>query len=195
MIKREKIKIPTYEVGKPEELPMFFERRNYQGASGKVYPLPFSSAISDQKSDKEYDAYILENKYIRATLLPEIGGKVHSILDKTNFIMQSGFKRVLVDFSKTKVNRSQIKAVSTSMVKAQPLPDVSRFNWKDGFYDPQQIEEFKAANERAAERASAKAAGRSGGRPNGGGYGRPNAGNAGRSGGRRPYKPGRKGGR
>ena len=84
MIKREKIKIPTYEVGKPEELPMFFERRNYQGASGKVYPLPFSSAISDQKSNKEYDAYILENKYIRATLLPEIGGKVHSILDKTN---------------------------------------------------------------------------------------------------------------
>ena len=84
MIKREKIKIPTYEVGKLEELPMFFERRNYQGASGKVYPLPFSSAISDQKSDKEYDAYILENKYIKATLLPEIGGKVHSILDKTN---------------------------------------------------------------------------------------------------------------
>mgnify|MGYP002515367977 FL=1 len=84
MIKHVKISIPTYEVGKPEELPMFFERRNYQGASGKVYPLPFSSAISDQKTDKEYDAYIIENKYIKATLLPEIGGKIHSILDKTN---------------------------------------------------------------------------------------------------------------
>ena len=84
MIKHLKINIPTYEVGKPEELPMFFERRNYQGASGKVYPLPFTSAISDTKVDKEYDAYVLENKYIKATLLPEIGGKVHSILDKTN---------------------------------------------------------------------------------------------------------------
>ena len=142
--------------------------------------------------DKEGKTFKVNSTQDGSFVMPE---EPFSILDKTNFIMQSGFKRVLVDFSKTKVNRSQIKAVSTSMVKAQPLPDVSRFNWKDGFYDPQQIEEFKAANERAAERASAKAAGRSGGRPNGGGYGRPNAGNAGRSGGRRPYKPGRKGGR
>ena len=142
--------------------------------------------------DKEGKTFKVNSTQDGSFVMPE---EPFSILDKTNFIMQSGFKRVLVDFSKTKVNRSQIKAVSTSMVKAQPLPDVSRFNWKDGFYDPQQIEEFKAANERVAERASAKAAGRSGGRPNGGGYGRPNAGNAGRSGGRRPYKPGRKGGR
>lgn len=77
-----------------------------------------------------------------------------SIVDKVNFINQAGFKRVLIDFSKTKVNRSQIKAISTSMIKAQPLPDVSRFNWKDGFYSPEKIEEFKAANERAALNAS-----------------------------------------
>lgn len=84
MIKHLKINIPTYEVGASEELPMFFERRNYQGASGKIYPLPFTSTISDEKTNKEYDAYELENKYIKVTLLPEIGGKVHSILDKTN---------------------------------------------------------------------------------------------------------------
>ena len=32
--------IPTYEVGSPEKNPMFFEKRVYQGSSGKVYPLP-----------------------------------------------------------------------------------------------------------------------------------------------------------
>ena len=84
MIKHLEITIPTYEVGSSEELPMFFERRNYQGASGKIYPLPFTASISDEKKDKKYDAYVLENKYIKATLLPEIGGKIHSILDKTN---------------------------------------------------------------------------------------------------------------
>jgi putative protease len=62
-----------------------------------------------------------------------------------------------VDFSKTKVSRSQIKAVSTSMIKGQPLNGVSRFNWKDGFYNPEKIEEYKAANERAAA-AKAKGA-------------------------------------
>ena len=38
----------------------------------------------------------------------------------------------------------------TSIMKNQVLPDVSRFNWKNGFYSPQKIEEYKASNERAA---------------------------------------------
>ena len=38
-----KITIPTYPIGKPEPLPLFFEKRPYQGASGKVYPIPYVS--------------------------------------------------------------------------------------------------------------------------------------------------------
>ena len=76
-----------------------------------------------------------------------------AITDKVDFITSSGFKRLLIDFSKTKVSKSQIKAVTTSMMKKIPLPEVSRFNWKDGFYSPQQIEEYKAANERAGAMA------------------------------------------
>ena len=78
-----------------------------------------------------------------------------AITDKTDFITSSGFKRLLIDFSKTKVSRSQIKAITTSMIKGQPLPGVSRFNWKDGFYSPQQMEEYRLSNERAAERKAA----------------------------------------
>ena len=40
------------------------------------------------------------------------------------------------------------------MSKSLPLPDVSRFNWKDGFYSPQQIEEYKLQNERAKSNSS-----------------------------------------
>ena len=96
--------------------------------------------------DKEEKVFKVNSTADGSFVMPE---EPFSIVDKMNFISASGFKRFLIDFSKTKVSRSQIKAISSSMIKGQPLPDVSRFNWKDGFYSPQQIEEYKAANERS----------------------------------------------
>ncbi len=97
--------------------------------------------------DKESSTFKVNSTKDGSYVMPE---EPFSIVDKSNFITSSGFKRLLIDFSKTKVSRSQIKAITTSMIKGQPLPDVSRFNWKDGFYSPQQMEEYKAAAERAA---------------------------------------------
>lgn len=37
---REKVVIPTYETGKAEKVPVFLEKRVYQGSSGRVYPYP-----------------------------------------------------------------------------------------------------------------------------------------------------------
>ena len=39
--------IPTYDVGKEEKNPMFFEKRVYQGSSGRVYPNPVIEKIED----------------------------------------------------------------------------------------------------------------------------------------------------
>ena len=44
--------IPTYEVGKPDKNPMFFEKRVYQGSCGKVYPVPFIDKVFDERKDK-----------------------------------------------------------------------------------------------------------------------------------------------
>ena len=82
--KRQKITIPTYPIGNPEPLPLFLEKRPYQGASGKVYPIPYVFELSDNKVDRDYDGYVLENKYIKVELLPELGGKIHSAYDKTS---------------------------------------------------------------------------------------------------------------
>lgn len=101
--------------------------------------------------DKEETVFKVNSTPDGSFVMPE---QPFSILDKVNFITSSGFKKVLIDFSKTKVTRGQIKAITTSMAKSQPLPDVSRFNWKDGFYNPQQLEEYKAAAERAAIKKS-----------------------------------------
>ena len=82
--KFEDLVIPTYKPGTCESLPMFFEKKPYQGASGHLYPIPFTSDISDKKQDVTYHAAVLENEYIKLEILPEIGGKIQRALDKTN---------------------------------------------------------------------------------------------------------------
>ena len=96
--------------------------------------------------DKEGSIFKVNSTKDGSFVMPE---EPFSILDKIEHISSAGFKRFLIDFSKTKVSKNQIKAINTSMSKALPLPDVSRFNWKDGFYSPQQIEEYKLQNERS----------------------------------------------
>ena len=79
-----------------------------------------------------------------------------SIVDKVETLNSSGFKRILLDFSRTRVTRQELKAITNSMLKKQAVSETSRFNWKDGFYNPEKIEIYKAMNEKAE---AAKAAG------------------------------------
>lgn len=79
---KEKVTIPTYEVGRPEKNPVFLEKRVYQGSSGVVYPYPVIESISDVKTDREWDAVYLENEYIKVMILPELGGRVQMAYDK-----------------------------------------------------------------------------------------------------------------
>lgn len=44
--------LPKYELGKPEINPVIFEKRVYQGSSGKVYPVSFIDKVFDQKMEK-----------------------------------------------------------------------------------------------------------------------------------------------
>lgn len=81
---KENINIPTYGVGKENKNPMFFENRTYQASSGKVYPYPIIDTLTNKKSDKNYIGIYLENEYIKVLILPEIGGKIHQAIDKTN---------------------------------------------------------------------------------------------------------------
>jgi tetratricopeptide (TPR) repeat protein len=92
--------IPTYPPMPAETLPMFLGKRVYQGSSGKVYPLPFVDRISEKKVDRAWEAVHLENEYVRLMILPELGGRIHVGLDKTNgydfFYRQNVIKPALV---------------------------------------------------------------------------------------------------
>ncbi|MCR5823836.1 MAG: DUF5107 domain-containing protein [Lachnospiraceae bacterium] len=83
-VRREKVQIPTYRIAEPEKSPVFLEKRAYQGSTGRVYPLPVTEKIYDEKEMKEYNAIILENDYLYVMVLPELGGRIQRALDKTN---------------------------------------------------------------------------------------------------------------
>jgi hypothetical protein len=96
----EPVAIPTYPVPAAGRNPMFLETRVYQGSSGRVYPNPVIDHLSDRRVERAWAAVHLENEYLRLMVLPEIGGRIHVGLDRTNgydfFYRQNVIKPALV---------------------------------------------------------------------------------------------------
>lgn len=79
---REPVTIHSYAAGEPDRYPMFFDRRVYQGSSGRVYPIPFIDQVDAEGAPRSWDAVHLENRWIRLMVLPELGGRIHVGFDK-----------------------------------------------------------------------------------------------------------------
>ncbi len=79
---KEKMIIPTYEVGKPEKYPLFLEKRVYQGSSGVVYPNAVIEQVSNEKVDKEWEVVFIENYYLKIMVMPALGGRIQMAYDK-----------------------------------------------------------------------------------------------------------------
>ena len=62
-MKREQRLLPTYEPAAPNELPFFLEKKAYQGATGRVYPIPYTDRLSNEPVEKPYDMTTLSNEY------------------------------------------------------------------------------------------------------------------------------------
>ena len=78
-----KIHIPVYPVGEPEKLPVYAENRVHQRTSGNPYPNAVTANVrAGDKKEEDIRAVVIENDYIRVTILPEYGGRVFSAEDK-----------------------------------------------------------------------------------------------------------------
>ena len=77
----EPLNIPTYQLNAPNPYPALldWQRRKWR----PVYPYPFLDSLGTQKTDKAWKAVYLENEYLKVTVLPELGGHVYQIFDKT----------------------------------------------------------------------------------------------------------------
>jgi tetratricopeptide (TPR) repeat protein len=73
--------IPTYELNPPNPYPALldWQRRKWR----PVYPYPFLDSLGTQRTNKSWKAVYLENEYLKVTVLPELGGHVYQIFDKT----------------------------------------------------------------------------------------------------------------
>jgi hypothetical protein len=78
------ITIPTYMVDAPNPMPRFYEGRAHQGVKRRMYPYPMNDNMTGKKEDKEYHIIYLENEYIKVGIMPGLGGRIYSAVDKTN---------------------------------------------------------------------------------------------------------------
>src|SRR5215213_6093867 len=75
------LSIPTYELGAPDPNPALLDwnRRKWR----PVYPYPMMDTLTSRRVEQSYKAVYLENEYLKVTVLPELGGHVYAIFDKT----------------------------------------------------------------------------------------------------------------
>ena len=58
-------------------------RRSGAAHGAIIYPYVMQDHLSRTKADRTYKAVFLENEYLKVTCLPELGGRLHSVFDKT----------------------------------------------------------------------------------------------------------------
>lgn len=72
--RRETVTIPTWIVGPADPAPPVRRAWGYW----RIHPYPMLDDITDEQEDRQYSALILENRYYRVTVLPEIGGHLYA---------------------------------------------------------------------------------------------------------------------
>lgn len=72
------ITLPTYAIYGADVNPKFYE---FEGTI--IYPYTMQDDLGEEKTNRTYKALFLENEYLKVTCLPQIGGRIHSVLDKT----------------------------------------------------------------------------------------------------------------
>jgi len=72
---QEPLTLPTYGVREPEIMPDWGTYR---------YPYAMMDRLTNEKGTRTYNALYVENEYVKALVLPELGGRLHGAQDKTN---------------------------------------------------------------------------------------------------------------
>ena len=84
VVTQDSITIPTYLVDPPNPMPRFYEGRAHQGVQRRMYPYPMNDNMTKVKEDRNYHIIYLENEYIKIGIMPQLGGRIYSAVDKSN---------------------------------------------------------------------------------------------------------------
>lgn len=77
-IYEDKLTLPTYRIKDPNPNPVF---RSQYGVA-HIYPYTLLDDIASTPEAHTYRLLVLENRYLRVQVLPELGGRVYSVFDK-----------------------------------------------------------------------------------------------------------------
>jgi putative protease len=90
-------------------------------------------AVYDFKSftDNRDEQFSLVCERESSLVIPE---KPFSITDKIPFLKEAGFRRFIIDLSGPPLKKNDYKDLMRAVESGAPLPRMSRFNWKDGFF-------------------------------------------------------------
>lgn len=110
-------------------------------------------------SDKQGISFKVNSTPDGSFVMPDLP---FSIIEKASQLKNAGWERQLLDFTKTKVGKGDIKNLQNFMSRHEHISDSSKFNWKDGFFDQEKIDAYQAAAERRENEArfNPKAAGK-----------------------------------
>ncbi len=77
-VSRGQITLPTY--------PWSSVKHPYFRGTDRVniYPYPMLDFLSRDKTDRPYQTVVLENEFLRITFLPELGGRIHEMINKSS---------------------------------------------------------------------------------------------------------------
>lgn len=102
-------------------------------------PLPQTYSFT-HLTDKLGAAYRVLSTPSQSFVLPE---KPFSITEKIASLQKKGFQKFVIDFSHTAVRKNDYKFIYAACLNSEGISDTSKFNWKEGFYNTEKVENLK----------------------------------------------------
>lgn len=86
-------------------------------------------------SDRDGRYYELVSVGERSVVIP---AEPYSLVDRVPFLRKEGVGKFILDFSYVSLTKALYKQVMKAAEEGRVLPDTSRFNWKDGFWQAEE---------------------------------------------------------
>ncbi|MDA8424853.1 MAG: U32 family peptidase, partial [Treponema sp.] len=67
-----------------------------------------------------------------------IPSRPFSMVDRIPFLRKEGVGKFILDFSHVELTKQLYRQVMKAAEEGKVLPDTSRFNWKNGFWQPEE---------------------------------------------------------
>lgn len=86
--------------------------------------------------DREDNSFRLIGKRDYSVVVPD---RPFSLTDLVPNLKKQGFRRFIVDLSNAEPSKGLYRDIARAMEQGSPLPNTTRFNWKDGFWSEERM--------------------------------------------------------